>query len=608
MEYSTYKASCYVTGENRKPIVIFGQIKDDADAWAYYDDELFKDGWGKMRIYTNSKSKSMDQMLCAGYVDYYLAHERINHSFYYFKVGNQAEQGWPASWVEWMQKNIDYVQHMIQTNPEDQYWIRMNLIVEQVRGMVQGYNDRRSELGDTINLLDAWILQSAGDFDDLESILPDRTARDPELTLKCTGLIKMAPNYEDVYFAQDTWSSYTELEAYLKEYHFNVPEFKAKHVSLSTRTGHLGSVDDFWATDRGLVILETTMHNFNSTLYTFVKPQSILTWMRSYYAAWVADSGKEWTTEFIKENSGTYNNEYIVLDSKKFQRGVKPTSDLLWMIEQYPTVYHSEDITERFVKQNWWPSVNAPYFQDMFDIANYSGQQKKEPWKADFWSYFNQPRYKLLERDAPKIQNYEQFKSLMRYNDWKHDSIIQGEPAQGVLSRYDLRPINGTRFGARNSFGGLDSKTCKLSEVYGNLMFDAINSPNYEQNPPFNFSDWPSIKVIGLPTVWKFPWISFKSNDFDRCTSANDNATKCLEMEFCGYCLISSVCMPGNGKQGPNRGYNCTDGWQFRISEPAYARPLVIIVSLIIVVFVSAIYITAFCSRKESEPKYDTIQ
>lgn len=294
----------------------------------------------------------------------------------------------------------------------------------------------------------------------------------------------------------------------------------------------------FWISDSDLLVLETTMHNFNETAYkTYVTPNSTLTWIRSYLATLSTASGQDWVEYFIKNNSGTYNNEYIVLDSKKFEYQVKPTKDLVWIIEQMPGYYHASDITTDFVKKGYWPSVNTPFFIDVFNYSDYPGQQDREPKKKNFWSYFDQPRFKIIERDAPKIHSYEDFQKFMRYNNYKNDPLILNEPAQGILARYDLRPPNGTDFGAQRVFGGLDSKTVKMSDALNLLRFDAINSPEYIFNTPFNFSFWENnVTNYHLPDVWKFNWTSFETG-YNRCSQFN-NEDNCINALFCGWCIM----------------------------------------------------------------------
>jgi hypothetical protein len=49
----------------------------------------------------------------------------------------------------------------------------------------------------------------------------------------------------------------------------------------------------------------------------------------------VATNGNNWTKTFIRENSGTYNNQYIVVDMKTVANG-KATKDFIWISETMP--------------------------------------------------------------------------------------------------------------------------------------------------------------------------------------------------------------------------------------------------------------------------------
>ena len=48
----------------------------------------------------------------------------------------------------------------------------------------------------------------------------------------------------------------------------------------------------------------------------------------------LAKSGREWAQIIAHCNSGTYNNQYMVIDLKLFQPGQELQPDLLWVIEQ----------------------------------------------------------------------------------------------------------------------------------------------------------------------------------------------------------------------------------------------------------------------------------
>ncbi|OHS95791.1 Phospholipase B-like protein B [Tritrichomonas foetus] len=602
------------------------EFVNSADAWALFTDS-YDDvdiGWGQIHIWTNSESPSYNQMYCAGFADTFVTKERVRQAFLLYREAQTGSKTgrWPASWTDWFLRNIQYMRRMT-SHPADEYWERTRLILAQFDGMVDGYAAAKLPADVEISELDFWIWQSAGDIDDLETVLAGHAVKDPELTLRCTGLIKIAPNYEDVYFAQDTWSDYRDLHAYLKEYNLNIPEFKSHRVSLSTRTGHIASVDDFWTNDKGLLVLETTMHNWNQTLYDlYVKPESVLTWIRSYHAMFATEGGQEWTEHFIRENSGTYNNEYIVLDTKLFKPGEKPEKDLLWIIEQYPGIYRSKDITEELVNQTFFPSVNTPWFEDLFQIANYSGIQAADPQKAAFWSFYNQSRTKIIFRDAPNIASYQEFQKFMRYNDYLHDPLLQiqyldqpskswSEPAQGILSRYDLRPKEGTPYGAKNHFGGIDSKTARVTEFASNYSWDAILSPENEANPAFDFNDWPEISHDGIRSKWEIKdYMKFQGLDYCAIYGGERNQSRCMEIPGCGFCIYSQECMLGE-KSGPSNSLNkkCEDGWSTKTENPSYALPLVVSVTVIVVVFVCIIYASAYYAKikKSKKVQYQSI-
>jgi hypothetical protein len=48
----------------------------------------------------------------------------------------------------------------------------------------------------------------------------------------------------------------------------------------------------------------------------------------------MASGGREWAEVLDMYNSGTYNNQYMVMDLKLFQPGKALPPDLLWVAEQ----------------------------------------------------------------------------------------------------------------------------------------------------------------------------------------------------------------------------------------------------------------------------------
>jgi hypothetical protein len=546
-------------------------------------------------------------MYSAGYADGYATAARIREAFDNFNeseflnetTGRYIRTDWPESWKEWINQNIAYVRAQVHTQAADAYWVRTGLILAQFDGLMDGYNARASEIGILpLREVDFWLVQAQGDLGDLEEILSSELERkDPELRGHCTALIRLAPGNSDIFFSHTTWTDVRSMHAYLKEYTFNVPEFAAHRVSISTRTGMIGSVDDFWTNDRGLLVFETTLQNFNETLYDlYVKPESVLTWIRSYHAMLATSSGPEWALHFARENSGTYNNEYVILDTKKWEAGKTPASDLIWMTEQMPGITVSRDVTPIFAQKGYIEGVNAPQFAEIWNISAVAQQQQKDPARADFYSVSGQIRDKLIVRDAPGIQTYEAFQWFMQYNDYLHDDLMiipgtnQREPAQGILSRYDLRPENGTNWGSRRHFGGLDVKTVRVNTWTTDHIWDA--KLGMTQNltrgiPPFNFSDWPAIGHRGLAEVGVYPWTPFVPGDLCAVLVKAGDEKECGKITGCGFCIPTQKCMMGS-RDGPDPfiGNTCDVGWSYEEPLAAWVIPTVAAVSSVTILFV----------------------
>ena len=125
-------------------------------------------------------------------------------------------------------------------------------------------------------------------------------------------------------------------------------------VSMSSTPGWLSSVDDFYLTGADLGVIETTNGLRNDELLKLITPKGgLMSWVRVMVANYLGTDGKSWTNTFSKYNGGTYNNQWFVVDMKKFARGrAAQPSGLLWVLEQIPGFIHSADQTEYLTK---WP-------------------------------------------------------------------------------------------------------------------------------------------------------------------------------------------------------------------------------------------------------------
>ena len=84
-------------------------------------------------------------------------------------------------------------------------------------------------------------------------------------------------------------------------------------------------VDDFYMTRTAkLTVIETTIVNYNDDLIHNIIPISVPEWIRVMVSNRLASNGQEWLNNFFLNNDGTYNNQWMIADFKKFTPGKLP--------------------------------------------------------------------------------------------------------------------------------------------------------------------------------------------------------------------------------------------------------------------------------------------
>lgn len=497
-------------------------------AWAEFNDTLFDVGWGTLTVRARSSAPATDSaaLECAGVVEGVLTHARVAAHFALWKLAALDDLGggseWPQTLVAWISENLAWTRAQAAANgAADPWWRAVSRVLTRFDGLRRGYGMARTAAEANITELEFYMLQASGDMEDITTIVT-KARRDyawHDTHHHCTGLVQMSLARDDVWFAQDSWTGYDTLNRMLKDYEVRTTDAAAAHRwTFSSNAGVMLSLDDFWLLDSGLAVLETTLHTWNETLYDlFCTPKSVLSWIRVQVANTLATNGKDWIEDFSRENSYTYNNQYFVLDTSKMRSGgVRPYPGLLWTVEQVPGHVVSGDRTDELFDNRWVPSINTPFFDEVWTASGYPEQVIAT--NCSYWSYYNCSRMLIMERDLPLVSTYDKFRAFMRYNDWQNDPLSNGDAAQSILSRYDLRPDDCIIFGAMklcpHGFGGADSKTTNLAQMRS-LRFDAVSSPQYETQPAWEFGTarFPDVRWAGLPKgPWQFPWIQFGPN------------------------------------------------------------------------------------------------
>merc|ERR1712227_730622 len=112
-------------------------------------------------------------------------------------------------------------------------------------------------------------------------------------------------------------------------------------------------------------------------------------------ANYLAKSGHEWMELFSKHNSGTYNNQWMVVDYNRFQPGLSVEPGTLTVGEQLPGYFHYEDQTDK-LQFGYWPSYNKAWYAN---TSRLSGQDELVKQKGPNYGHFLTTRAQVFRRD-----------------------------------------------------------------------------------------------------------------------------------------------------------------------------------------------------------------
>ncbi|KAJ9596928.1 hypothetical protein L9F63_012053 [Diploptera punctata] len=504
-------------------------------ATASIDRGLNVTGWHVLHISTNESCTNEQQAFSAGVGEAVLTYNDIYQHWFNTMHGMCDNRKALCQKVQnFLNKNYKWSYKMINKNRKTQpYWYQVELFLMQLRGLAASYQvvqkDEQKKL--TFNDFLTSYDYDDDDDDDFESFL----VRGAKLrgSRSCSGLIKLLPDSSDLYTSHDTWSSFESMWKVLKKYdfHFTIlptsnDTIPGNSISFSSYPGEIQSGDDFYITSASLVVQETTTGNNNKSLWAYVKPEGqIMEQIRTMIANRLATSGKEWSKIFSKYNSGTYNNQWMIVDYKLFKKGTPQNqleNNLLWILEQLPGYVKAADMTDELRVQTYWPSYNIPYFSEVFNLSGNNALVRKY---GDWFTYDKNPRALMFKRDHVKVKDTISMIALMRYNNYKYDPLSRCEctpPYSGenaIAARNDVNPANGTYpFAAlgHRSHTATDMKLA-TADLVNTLQMIAVSGPPYSDDlPPFRWStsDFKDNSHLGQPDLWEFhPYLSIWPED-----------------------------------------------------------------------------------------------
>jgi hypothetical protein len=499
-------------------------------AYAVYEPTLSQTGWDTLAISSYQGNDQVysdyDKARAMGYLEGVLTHERIWDHFQNTKFSHYGTGEMPQDVQDFIDKNRKWVEEKGLTASSDAYWYHAHLLLVQLQGLVDGYNSVAPK-DKQMTWMDMQINNIDAELTDISYIDPKRRPPIDKMTAeefldyietnsRCSALIKISPDFSNLWFGHNTWTNYSSMNRIFKEYRLrtNDNSEKARTIAFSGYPGALSSMDDFYITDKDLYVAETTNEPFNNDLWNLLSTNTVPTWQRTMLANRLTDNAKDWAFVYTKYNSGTYNNQFQVLDLKLIDTKNGVVGDnALWIVEQIPGLVKSADKSD-ILRLGYWPSYNSAYFQEIRDLAQYDARIKAKPETRDSLDYNTCGRANIFRRDQGKITDLEGFKSLMRYNDFQHDPMSKGLPNLSIANRSDLAKTPKCR-------GAIDAKVASIHDIQGKSKkrINIIAGPTTQTQIPFR-TDSQCTKTgeyvyNGLPEEFNFPWVVYETLLFD---------------------------------------------------------------------------------------------
>ena len=525
-------------------------------AFSDYASSPAQQGWSTLTISTTASWPEPQQAEAAGFLE---GHITQAAAFDFISNVHGAASPWSPALKQYVDANRAYTDRMVAAHPGDPFWRHVGLVFAQQRAAFAGYAaaappaQRLSE--------DAYYAATLiGDMDDLCVVFGctrttswrQQRARnasgfdpaDPTIRKErymgeghCSALVRPlgalgAPS--EVLFGHTTWSPLEAMNRVYKTYDFpwtlggtpgSAPA-PGRAISFSSYPGVLYSWDDFYtALPSQLAVLETTIINNNATLWALVTPTAgVSDWARNMVANRLADDGASWAAYFGRENSGTYNNMFLVCDFARVQRAVEGGAPLpagtLTVLEQMPGQVVVTDASRHLAPggAGYYASYNRIQTPWLFEATNQSALVREF---GAHYSYEAYSRALLFAAHAPNVTGEAGFRALMRRNAFQTDAAgAQGcagaarSGSNAIAERGDLSPATGCipQLLLQDE-AGYDTKYTS-GELVRRGQAWAQQGPSHDGQAPFAWSSSPFAHIphAGQPDKFEFDWVLMGGN------------------------------------------------------------------------------------------------
>lgn len=247
-------------------------------------------------------------------------------------------------------------------------------------------------------------------------------------------------------------------------------------IYFSSSPALLSSVDDFFVMKgiSNLGVIETTNNLYNIKLLELVVPETVLSWTRAIVSHQTAKSGKNWAEIFSRYHSGTYTNQWMILDFNLFVSGEIPQDNFFTVIEEIPGLVHMADQTASLIEYGYWGSYNIPYYTDIADGSGYTKLCKIDVTRC----HDTCPRANIFAQKQSSINDMSGIQSILQYNNWQTDPLSLNDSCNAIACRGDLEP----KAASRGGFGALDAKSASVTTLQStSFSFLAKLGPSSDQ-------------------------------------------------------------------------------------------------------------------------------
>jgi len=540
----------------------------DGLAWGRYDDRIDTTGWSELYVEASpSQGVSNDvKMYSAGFVEGLLTCVRLSQYYantHQLVLKDEAGKhslanlrGLFKNELAFMKAKANIVPHVMTEEPKEAYWQHSRYVLFQMWGVVDGYNFAADHFGvHSLTLEDMLLINSGGELPDLmmaytplavadraakaapptvsflqkslgrgpkrkpDAIPANATKEDPlddahwEKKIvesgRCSAFVRVTEGAADLLVGHTTWNDYSAMTRVFKYYKFPLSgaETMAFHLAFSSYPGLVSSSDDFYITDSGLSVFDTSLEMLDMYIWDKVtdfpyKPH-IPNFVHIMITNRLAKNAVHWARIFTSMNTGTYNSQWMIVDYKQFTPGKEVRDNTFWLVETMPGLTHMEDLSHFLRKFHFWPSFNRPYFQVIRDASGHSAAQRTH---GALYSWTDNPRAKIFGAQAKNVETLFDMRALMSHNMYPYAGVEPNEPGHEISARMDLSPTQPI------PNGGIDAKVTSrcLMKV---MAVQAISGPTHANQPAFRWTKdggmdkFPGFPHVGQPDVWNFDFV-----------------------------------------------------------------------------------------------------